>query len=89
MFYQMLFFKNKPVDTRGLTTAFKWNTHDVFVQQDVQEFSCILMESLEKKAKEANRLNFIEELFKGKLESYIRCTKVDFKSSRVEEFQDI
>lgn len=47
------------------------------------------MESLEKKAKEANATNFIEGLFKGQMENYIQCLKVDYKSTRLEDFQDI
>ena len=47
------------------------------------------MESLEKKSKEAERNNFVEELFKGQMESYIKCLNVNFRSSRLEDFQDI
>lgn len=89
MFWNMRFLKKKPADTAGLTKAFGWNTAEVFTQQDVQEFSCILMDSLEKKAKEAESENFIEALFKGQMENYIKCKHVDYKSSRLEDFYDI
>jgi ubiquitin carboxyl-terminal hydrolase 7 len=55
----------------------------------VQEFSCILLDSFEKKAKEANVENFVQKLFKGQMENYVKCINVDYKSSRLEDFYDI
>ena len=89
LFYNMQSLKHKPADTAGLTKAFGWNTAEVFTQQDVQEFSCILLDSFEKKAKEANVENFVQKLFKGQMENYVKCINVDYKSSRLEDFYDI
>lgn len=65
----------------------------MFTQQDVQEFSCILLDVIEKKVDAAKREgetgNFVKELFCGKMINYIKCTTVDFESVREETFYDL
>lgn len=77
------------VQTSALTRSFGWESRDVFIQQDVQEFSCILLDAIEKQVEATSRPNFIKELFCGTMTNYIRCLNVDFKSERDEKFYDI
>lgn len=88
LFYDML-TSSDSVETSGLTRSFGWDSREVFTQQDVQEFSCILLDVIEKKVEEPGRANFIKNIFCGKMINYIKCTKVDFKSVKEETFYDI
>lgn len=90
---QRLFYKLQkdklPVSTNELTSSFGWDRGQIFEQQDVQEFSRILMEVLEKKMKGTPAERTLPELFVGKTKTYISCINVDFESSRIEEFWDL
>jgi ubiquitin carboxyl-terminal hydrolase 7 len=77
------------VETLNLTKSFGWDSRDVFTQQDVQEFSCILLDVIEKKVEKPSHPNFIKDIFCGKMLNYIKCTKVEFESVREETFYDI
>ena len=88
LFYDMLTSRG-PVETLNLTRSFGWDSRDVFTQQDVQEFSCILLDVIEKKAEREGRSNFVKDIFCGKMINYIRCTKVQYESIREETFYDI
>jgi ubiquitin carboxyl-terminal hydrolase 7 len=73
--------------------SFGWDSREVFTQQDVQEFSCILLDVIEKKVdsskQNSDESNFIKDLFCGQMINYIKCTKVEFQSIREETFYDI
>lgn len=75
------------------------------MQQDIQEFCCLLMDNLEQKfasftsfkspfsgskiKSEPENSNLIRSLFNGETENLIECTEVEFVSSRTESFLDI
>ncbi|KAH3671658.1 hypothetical protein OGAPHI_000363 [Ogataea philodendri] len=80
---------NKPVDTLELTHSFGWNTADAFTQHDVQELNRILMDRLESKMKNTEIEGCLNDIFVGKMKSFIRCINVDYESSRTEDFWDI
>eukprot|EP00808_Paulinella_micropora_P028884 g31484.t1 len=95
---QRLFFNmqtsEKTVNTTQLTKSFGWDDGDAFMQHDVQEFSRVLLDSLEesmKKRKEQpdNSENSIAALFQGKSQLFLECINVDYKSSREEHFYDL
>ncbi|EDO16509.1 hypothetical protein Kpol_513p25 [Vanderwaltozyma polyspora DSM 70294] len=87
-FYQLQVSKF-PLDTLELTRSFGWDTADAFTQHDVQELNRILMDRLENRMKGTNVEGKLNEIFVGKMKSYIRCKNVDYESSRVEDFWDI
>lgn len=90
---QKLFYfmekRDQAVETMELTTSFGWNTVDSFAQHDVQEFLRVLMDKLEEKMKKTEADGKIQELFVGKMKSYIKCTEVEYESAREEDFYDI
>jgi ubiquitin carboxyl-terminal hydrolase 7 len=90
---QRIFFdlqhNDKSVGTKKLTKSFGWDTVDVFMQHDVQELSRVLLDNLENKMKGTVVEGTIPKLFEGKMESYVRCTNVDYRSCREEPFFDI
>ncbi|AET40403.1 ubiquitin-specific protease UBP15 Ecym_5671 [Eremothecium cymbalariae DBVPG len=90
---QRAFYKlqrsSEPLDTFELTRSFGWDTGDAFTQHDVQELNRILMDRLENKMKATEVEGKLNEIFVGKMKSYIKCVNVEYESSRVEDFWDI
>lgn len=87
-FYQLQ-VSNDPLDTLELTRSFGWDSGDAFQQHDVQELNRILMDRLENKMKNTPVEGYLNDLFVGKMKSFIKCINVDYESSRVEEFWDL
>eukprot|EP00457_Paulinella_chromatophora_P000297 gb/GEZN01000297.1/.p1 GENE.gb/GEZN01000297.1/~~gb/GEZN01000297.1/.p1 ORF type:complete len:1645 (+),score=235.60 gb/GEZN01000297.1/:76-5010(+) len=90
LFYAMQTAK-KAVDTSQLTKSFGWDDRDAFMQHDVQEFSRVLLDSLEesmKKQKDQTE-NPIASLFQGQSQMFVECLEVDYKSERNESFYDL
>ena len=75
--------------TKSLTKSFGWGDTETFMQHDVQEFCRVLLDNLEMKMKGTELENGIPNLFRGKYRSYVRCTQVEFESSRDEDFYDL
>jgi ubiquitin carboxyl-terminal hydrolase 7 len=88
LFYQLQVNKNA-VATNELTTAFGWDSKQIFEQQDVQELTRILMERLEEKMKGTEAENALASMFVGKTKTYISCINVDYESSRIEDYWDL
>ncbi|KAG0235795.1 hypothetical protein BGX31_004161 [Mortierella sp. GBA43] len=85
VFYQLATSSNS-VGTTELTRSFGWNSLESFMQHDVQEFNRVLQDNLEGKMKGTEAEGAIQQLFVGKMKSYIKCINVDYESSRVENF---
>lgn len=56
------------------------------MQHDVQEFNRVLCDKLETKMKGTAVEGAINWLLEGKMKSYVKCTQVQFESSREESF---
>ncbi|TFK29868.1 ubiquitin carboxyl-terminal hydrolase 5 [Coprinopsis marcescibilis] len=80
---------DQPVGTTELTKSFGWKSLDSFLQHDVQEFNRVLQDKLESKMKGTQAEGAIQKLFVGKMKSYIKCSNVEYESSRIEDFNDI
>ncbi|KAF2865809.1 hypothetical protein BDV95DRAFT_553981 [Massariosphaeria phaeospora] len=88
LFY-LLQTSNTAVATTDLTQSFGWDSKQIFEQQDVQELSRVLMDRLDEKMKGTEAEGALEQMFVGKMKTYISCINVDYESSRIEEFWDI
>ncbi|KAI3856932.1 hypothetical protein MKX03_012340 [Papaver bracteatum] len=88
LFYKLQYSKDS-VGTKELTTSFGWNTHESFMQHDVQELNRVLCEKLEDKMKGTTVEGTIQHLFEGHHMNYVECINVDYKSTRKESFYDI
>ena len=90
---QRIFYKLQTSDvsiqSMELTHSFGWTTADAFTQHDVQELNRILMDRLETKMKGTEIDGCLNDIFVGKMKSFIRCINVDYESSRTEDFWDI
>ncbi|KAK3359743.1 hypothetical protein B0T25DRAFT_533748 [Lasiosphaeria hispida] len=88
LFYQLQ-TSNIAVGTNELTKSFGWETRHIFEQQDVQELSRKLMERMEEKMKGTEYEKVLQEIFSGKIKTYISCINVPYESSRTEDFWDV
>jgi hypothetical protein len=69
--------EEKPVSPEELVRSFGWTKKETQVQQDVQEFSCLFFEALERTVSASgNRWSSVPELFCGELVHYIQCCHV-------------
>lgn len=80
---------DEPVGTMELTKSFGWDSSEAFTQHDVQELNRVLMDKLESAMKGSNVENNLNDIFVGKMKSFIKCVNVPYESSRVEDFWDI
>ncbi|RIB00746.1 hypothetical protein C2G38_2233121 [Gigaspora rosea] len=71
---------------KELMKLFGWDSLNSFMQHDAHEFNNVLRNNLENKME---NINAISKLFAGKIKSYIKCIKVNYESSRVEDYYDI
>ncbi|KAI6652262.1 Ubiquitin carboxyl-terminal hydrolase 7 isoform X1 [Oopsacas minuta] len=88
LFYELQ-HSDKAVSTKKLTRAFGWKTLDILMQHDVQEMCRVLLDNLDAAMKNTCVDGTIPGYLEGKMESYIKCTGVDYMSSREETFFDI
>lgn len=88
IFYNLSASKDA-IGTLELTKSFGWDSSDAFTQHDVQELNRILMDKLETAMKGTKIENSLNDIFVGKMKSYIKCLNVPYESSRVEDFWDI
>lgn len=87
--FYLLSTSNDPVGTLELTKSFGWDSSEAFTQHDVQELNRILMDKLETAMKGTKIENKLNDIFVGKMKSFIKCVNVPYESSRVEDFWDI
>jgi len=59
------------------------------MQQDCQEFCRILIDCLDLKSKGTPMQGQIEKCFEGRIEQYVNCLEVNYRSQRVETFLDL
>ena len=88
IFYHLQ-FRDTPACTRELLTSFGWGQDQWSVQHDVQEFNCVLSDTLERKMKGTQSEGTYTKLFIGRMKTYIECTNVEYKSAKIENFTDL
>ncbi|PWV02290.1 putative ubiquitin hydrolase [Trypanosoma cruzi] len=91
---------NEAVDTTELTESFGWSSTDSFIQHDVHEMTCKLLDNLENKLNHVQQSgkgdhsshtknNAISQLFVGVLENFVCVDEVGYHGSREELFYDL
>ena len=88
IFYHLQFAATA-ASTRDLLLSFGWSSDQWNTQHDVQEFNCILAETLEGKMKGTASEGVYARMFTGKMKNSIVCEEVDFKSCRTESFSEV
>ena len=59
------------------------------MQQDTHELFKLLLDKVEDQMKGTCSEGSVKNLFEGKMETYIECLDIEYKSSREETFEDI
>ena len=85
LFYQMQ-FSGSSCSTVNLTKSLGWNSFKPFEQNDIEEFSRDLIDTLEEKMKGTKFENSIANLFRGRFRNRIRCKKIEFQTCKEEHF---
>jgi len=81
---------DRAVSTSVLTKSFGWDGAEAWRQHDVQEFSRVLLDSLDESlAQCVPKQPPLTALFEGQQQMFIECTSVPFASTRVESFLDL
>ncbi|CEP19062.1 hypothetical protein [Parasitella parasitica] len=74
LFYNLQ-FSNTAVSTTELSQSFGWDSYDLFMQRDIQEFNRFLQENVEEKVIDTPAEGTIKTIILGKIKSYIRIPK--------------
>ena len=72
--------------TNDLTKSFQWNNNEIYIQQDIEELCRVLFEAIEISIGENN---FINNLYKGNVDSIIKCLECKNLSINNESFLDL
>ncbi|KAJ5071230.1 ubiquitin carboxyl-terminal hydrolase [Anaeramoeba ignava] len=72
-----------------LQEHFKYDSTMINNQQDAHEFLLVLFSQIENSLKEMNCQNFIEEIFRGKLNDYIKCIPNNHITNNIENYHVI
>ena len=75
--------------TAALTRSFGWGSADAFLQRDVQELFRVFIDKVEQAIAGTSLNDSIAGLFRGKMESYVKCVNVDCYTKHDEEFYDL
>ena len=90
LFYKLEKMRNSSPSPQQLVSSFGWNIQQIFTQQDVQEFSFMFLDAIEKKCQKFGMQELInKELFQGISESFIKCKDIEYESKREEVFADV
>ena len=90
VFFKLSQTELETISLCNLIESFGWNREQILTQQDVQEFSYFFLDLIERESKKQGQdppLNI--RIFGGKLEAFIQCQDIDYRSSRIEEYFDI
>lgn len=81
--------KSQAVSTKELLSSFGWGLEELNTQHDVQEFNCVLSDTLDRKMKGTEVEGTCARLFEGVMSNFIECLNVQYKSTREEKFIDL
>jgi ubiquitin C-terminal hydrolase len=88
LFYQMQ-ERDTAFNTKVLTDAFGWTSHDVMVQHDIHELITLLRDTIETKMKGTPAEGAVNRLFSGMAEKFFRCLDGTYTSRTREVFYDV
>uniref|UniRef100_A0AC35G3A4 USP domain-containing protein n=2 Tax=Panagrolaimus sp. PS1159 TaxID=55785 RepID=A0AC35G3A4_9BILA len=78
------------LETKDLTASFGWEGSDAYEQHDVQELSRVMLEALEHRFRKSEQhRTFIQNLYKGTMEDFVKCLGCKRESVRQDIFNDL
>jgi len=91
VFYNMNMYKTA-VSAKELLYTLGWEERDLCLQRDIQEFKCLLCGILERSEYRLNNTQYksiFKRLIEGKMTAFMKCTDIDYKNSKTEDFADL
>ncbi|GIX64835.1 ubiquitin carboxyl-terminal hydrolase, putative [Babesia caballi] len=88
LFYKLKYAPSAP-PCKELMRSFGWDSSDMFTQQDSHELLKLLLDKMEEQMKGTPVEGSVKQMFEGEMETYIECIDIDYKSCRMETFEDI
>ncbi|EDO05770.1 Ubiquitin carboxyl-terminal hydrolase family protein [Babesia bovis T2Bo] len=88
LFYKLRYAPYAP-PCKELMRSFGWDSSDMFTQQDSHELLKLLLDKMEEQMKGTPVEGSVKNMFEGEMETYIECIDIQYKSCRVETFEDI
>ncbi|ORM41268.1 Ubiquitin carboxyl-terminal hydrolase 12 [Babesia sp. Xinjiang] len=88
LFYKLRYSPHAP-PCKELMRSFGWDSSDMFTQQDSHELLKLLLDKMEEQMKGTPVEGSVKHIFEGEMETYIECIDIDYKSCRLETFEDI
>ncbi|KAL0232047.1 hypothetical protein PCE1_003043 [Barthelona sp. PCE] len=76
-------------ETKDLTKSFGWTGSDVFMQHDVQELFCVLIDALERATANTPLAENLAKLYTGGMGSLIQCMSCGYRSENRTGFTSI
>lgn len=73
LFSKLQLSKSMSIKTVGITSSFGWGLSEVFQQQDLNEFSSVLFESIQHAVMSTDLHSMIRDTFYGVLSNYLNC----------------
>uniref|UniRef100_A0A7I4Y354 Ubiquitin carboxyl-terminal hydrolase 47 n=1 Tax=Haemonchus contortus TaxID=6289 RepID=A0A7I4Y354_HAECO len=77
------------LETKDLTASFGWSSNEAYDQHDVQELCRLMFDALELKWKGTQNEKLIQNLYRGKLQDFVKCLKCGKESLRSDVFLDL
>ncbi|VDL73312.1 unnamed protein product [Nippostrongylus brasiliensis] len=77
------------LETKDLTASFGWSSNEAYDQHDVQELCRLMFDALELKWKGTQNEKLIQNLYRGKMQDFVRCLKCGKESLRSDVFLDL
>ncbi|XP_063969963.1 ubiquitin carboxyl-terminal hydrolase 47-like [Lytechinus pictus] len=89
LFIQLQTSKKRSIETTDVTRSFGWDSSEAWQQHDVQELCRVMFDALEKKWKNTDQSDLINQLYQGQMKDYVKCLKCGYESARSDAFLDI
>lgn len=77
------------LETKDLTASFGWSSNEAYDQHDVQELCRLMFDALELKWKGTQNEKLIQNLYRGKMQDFVKCLKCGRESLRSDVFLDL
>ncbi|KJH50225.1 ubiquitinyl hydrolase 1 [Dictyocaulus viviparus] len=77
------------LETRDLTASFGWSNNEAYDQHDVQELCRLMFDALELKWRGTQNEKLIQNLYRGKMQDFVKCFKCGRENVRADVFLDL
>ncbi|KAJ1369990.1 hypothetical protein KIN20_031615 [Parelaphostrongylus tenuis] len=77
------------LETKDLTASFGWSSNEAYDQHDVQELCRLMFDALELKWRGTQNEKLIQNLYRGKMQDFVKCFNCGRENVRSDVFLDL